>query len=137
MLNDKVKIVVTGIPIDHRHLEEYNKRHSEIALALAKEIGDIAIILNEDRIARIAANPEPYAQKILIEPGLMSHRRRTATNLNKLFSYFLSMRRRLNIGIIILVGDYDWLDMRVKRLWDVVERLNYDDYARWGVSNVK
>ena len=133
-MSSKVKVIVTGIPLDYFKLERYNKTHLEIALALQKEIGDTAVVLTETKLIEVLSNPTIYSQKILIEPGLMSHRRRTAAKLNGLFAYLLSMSRKLNISFIILVGDFDWLDCRIKTLCDAVERFSYDDYERLGVE---
>ena len=133
-MSSKVKVIVTGIPLDYFGFEQYNKKHLEIALALQKEIGDTAVVLNEINLSDLLQNPSTYSQKILIEPGLMSHRRKTQTKLNGLFAYLLSMSRKLNISFIILVGDFDWLDCRIKTLCDAVERFSYDDYERLGVE---
>lgn len=132
-MSSKVKVIVTDIPIDYFNLEEYNKKHLEIATALQKEIGDTSIILNENRVVELVKNPETFSRATFIEPGLMSHKRRTMTKLNKLFTYLLAIAWRLDIEVIVLVGDYNWLDIRVKRMWDVVERLNHGDYERLDV----
>ncbi len=133
-MSSKVKVITTGVSADYTELEEYNKKHLEIATALQKEIGDVSIVLDSNRIIEAVRDLSVYSQRTLIEPGLVSHKRKTQTKLNKLFAYLLYIRGKFDISIIILVGDYEWLDLRVKQMWDIVERFSHDDYERLGIT---
>ena len=122
MRDGQLKILVTQIPLDLTKLEAYNKETLELANKLKEELGDSASILDTDELTRVLESPEKYKGRTLIEPGLLSHKRMSSTKLNAIFSFLTSTRRKLGIRLIILVGDFDWLDKRIRDQWDIIER---------------
>lgn len=118
-----IDVVVTGIPMDFPDCKKYNRETLKVACKVAKRIGANAIILTKENLLEtLKWPPEKLNGKTFIEPGQMSRSSKTMTKLNKLFCYFLTIHRKIECNFVIIVGDYDRLDKRVKYYWDRMER---------------